>query len=117
MRFNPQPKPEPKPKNKKKWIKPLSDKRKKEYDLYYSLLPAWKEGKVCLECGNPNIDAHHPYGKEGYLEDGTPLLCYMEVLKPLCRKHHRKAEDEPEWAKSKGYSYDRIPFLIKKNNL
>lgn len=104
--FNPQPKPERK---EKKGKKPINKKSKKTIELdkeYYTIIKVWKDGKVCKECGNPEIDVHHSAGKVGNI-NGVPLKIYIPYFVPLCRKCHRKAEDNPSWAKQKGYSRDR----------
>lgn len=87
-------------------IKKLGNTRKKEYEQYYNqTLPEFfsnPKNTVCKVCGRSPVDPHHTRGKVG------SLLNDLRYLIPLCREHHRKAEENPSWAKENKLSSDRL---------
>jgi hypothetical protein len=58
---------------------------------------------VCavLICDNWSTDVHHKMGRGKYLLDETTWM-------PVCRTCHAQIENNPEWAKSMGYSLSRL---------
>lgn len=112
--FNPQPKREKTEKKKKKPIARESKKRRLEN---YQYSKARKEfllfNKGCqCGCGSLATEVHHKKGRIGneQLDNGEtiPLLIDERYFLAVCHDCHVKIELNPVWAKSKGYSINRI---------
>ena len=92
-------------KNYKVQIKPInkiSNKRKKENNLYSSLRKQFlKDNPLCAVTGNKATEVHHMAGRIG------KLLTDVRYFLPVCRFAHREIELNPIWAKENGYSLNR----------
>lgn len=85
-------------------IKPVSDKKLVELAEYRKIRDKWLiENPFCEVCGTPyNLSVHHKAGRTG------KLLTDIRYFMTVCLRDHEKIETSPEWAKSKGYSLDRL---------
>lgn len=93
-------------KSSRKRIKPLSDKRRKQYAVYFSKTKPefMAENEFCMY-PNCNKRAGPPHHAEGKIEE---LLNDKGNLRALCPKHHTWAEEHPEEAKQLNLSVNRI---------
>lgn len=72
------------------------------------------ENKQCPVFPNlSTTDVHHKRGRIGYADEWARLnniSLYLDERYWLAvsRQGHRKIEDNPEWAKSKGFSLNRL---------
>ena len=62
---------------------------------------------------NGASEVHHKMGKIGYAdayarENDTPLLIDDRFFLAVSREGHRYIEENPDWAKSKGFSMERL---------
>jgi len=92
-RFTPDPKPEKVEKKKHLPIKKLSDKRKKQNDVYLVLRKEFLEKNPYCQirfagCTNLSVDVHHSEGRIG------KLLTDVEHFVSTCRNCHRITHDE-----------------------
>lgn len=103
--------------NKIYTIPKKSEKRKKEEAIYLKKKPDFlskPENKKCPVFPNlSTTDVHHKRGRIGYADEWARLnniSLYLDERYWLAvsRQGHRKIEDNPEWAKSKGFSLNRI---------
>ena len=86
-------------------IKHRSSKRQKQEAEYSRLRPLYlEENPFCKVDGCRKIanQVHHKAGRIGY------LLLHVPWWLAVCEKCHPKIEENPEWAKAKGYSLNRI---------
>jgi len=60
------------------------------------------DNPFCKVCGKSATDVHHMRGKIG--EDLTDSRYFLAV----CRGCHTLIEENPTWAKEKGYSLNRL---------
>lgn len=60
-----------------------------------------EQNPYCKVCGAPADQIHHKKGRE------NELLLNEDFWLPVDFKCHRKIEDNPQWAKEKGYSINR----------
>lgn len=93
-------------KNKKvATIKPISDKKAKELQVYRRVRDKYmKEHPICEYpgCHSTNITLHHMAGRVGL------DLINIGNFKSLCVAHHRWVEEHPKEAKKIGLSKNRI---------
>ena len=86
-------------------IKKVSEKRKLE-DIEYKRLRleflSKPENKICPIMKTETTDVHHKKGRIGKLYLDTTFWI------ALSREGHRMVEENPEWAKENGYSFDRL---------
>jgi hypothetical protein len=54
-----------------------------------------------VTCENHSTEIHHKKGRGKYLLDETTWMA-------VCRVCHAQIENNPEWAKAKGYSLSRL---------
>ncbi len=101
-KFRPDPKPEPKIKPKPSKISHLSNKRKKENKEYLTLREVFLNNKFCPITGDPATQVHHKKGRIG------KLLTDVRFWLAVSAEGHKKIEENPEWAKEKGYSLNRL---------
>lgn len=102
-KFNPQPKPEKQEKKKPKAIRKNSVKRTKENKEYLVLRDVFLNGKRCAVFPEKRAtQVHHKKGRIG------KLLCDVRFFLPVSAEGHKKIEENPEWAKEKGYSLNRL---------
>lgn len=94
------PKPERQPKPKFRRVKPVSDKRKHELQVYAKLKKVFLEDyPVCQVCDeSKSKDIHHKQGRSGQ------WLNKMHLWLAVCRTCHRKITDNSLWAFENGYS-------------
>lgn len=94
----------PKPVKVYSTISPISEKQAKNLAEYRIVRDQWlNDHPFCEVCGTPfNIQLHHKRGRIG------SLLTDTRYMATLCDTHHRKAELNPEWAKSVGLSENRL---------
>ena len=105
--FNPQPKPQPK---EKKPLTPYefrvkyfrSKKRKKQEAEYSQRRKHFLSGKRCQRCGCKATTVHHSKGRIGVLLND--VSCWIA----LCFPCHEWVERNPQEAKEKGFSKDRL---------
>ena len=96
-----------KPKKKKviKAIPKISKKRKVE-NLQYQVLRieflGKKENLICPVTGEKTTEIHHKKGRVGSLFLDTTFWLAVS------RKGHLEIENNPEWAKEKGFSLNRL---------
>lgn len=98
-------KPDLKLKSIHKPIKQVSDKRKVENAKYLVLRIEFlgrPENQKCPITGKPTTDVHHMKGRIG------SLLLDTRYWVALSRDGHKYVEENPEWAKAKGYSLNRL---------
>lgn len=107
------------PKKKYKQKKPISKKSKKQkvLDAKYSVLRieflGKKENQVCPVTGEKTTDVHHMMGRVGYADDwarfnNIPLIIDVRYFLAVSRRGHQHIEENPEWAKEKGFSKSRL---------
>jgi hypothetical protein len=86
-------------------IKKVSDKRKIE-NLKYSVLRieflGKKENRICPITGKETTEIHHKRGRIGI------LFLETKFWLAVSREGHVKIENNPEWAKEHGYSFNRL---------
>jgi hypothetical protein len=91
--------------SKMKPIKAVSDKRKIEL-LKYKVLRieflSKPENQKCPITGKPTTDIHHMKGRIGSLFLDTRFWI------ALSREGHKFVEENPEWSKENGYSFNRL---------
>lgn len=91
-------------------IAPRSKKRAKEERDYSTVRKEYLEEhpicEVCIRENNPYkypaTEIHHKKGRIG------PLLTDSRYFLAVCRDHHEFIENNPKWAKLKGYSINRL---------
>ena len=85
---------------------PKVSKKRQIKNLQYSVLRTEflgkKENKICPITGKPTTDIHHKKGRVG------ELFLDTKYWVALSREGHRFVEENPEWAKEKGYSLNRL---------
>jgi hypothetical protein len=92
----------------KSLYKPIAkvSKKKQIENLQYSVLRTdflgKRENKICPITGKVTTDIHHKKGRVGN------LLLDTKYWIALSREGHKKVEENPEWAKEKGYSLNRL---------
>jgi hypothetical protein len=59
------------------------------------------ENPICAVCGGPADQIHHKAGRE------EQRLLDTRYFLPVDFKCHRRIEENPEWAKEKGYTINR----------
>lgn len=98
-------------------IKKKSDKRKKQEAIYLKKRADFlnkKENKKCPVFPNlPTTDVHHKKGRVGFADawarhNGINLYLDERFWLAVSRKGHQKIENNPIWAKEKGFSLDRL---------
>lgn len=92
-------------KKPKKTIKPISDKRIQEMNIYRKRRDRYMEKHEICEvkgCNNKSNDLHHKKSRLG------SLLYDEKYFFACCRSCHQKIELNPVWAKENGYSLDRL---------
>ena len=98
----------PKVNLKLKPMKPIPkvSKKRQIQNLQYSVLRTEflgkKENQICPITGKPTTDIHHKKGRVG------ELFLDTKYWVALSREGHRFVEENPEWAKEKGYSLNRL---------
>jgi len=103
MIFNPQPKPEPSGKKKPKRLRSVSIRREHENKLESQARKEHlKENPYCAICAGKATTIHHKKGRIG------SLLYDRRWFLSTCLGCHTIIERNPEWAKEKGYSLDRL---------
>ena len=101
--FKPQPKPEKTPKKKAKRPRSMSIRREQENRLYTKARKDHlEEFPDCVVCTGAATTVHHKKGRLGN------LLYDRRWFLSACLGCHVIIEQRPEWAKSKGYSIDRL---------
>lgn len=69
--------------NRRTRLKPVSDKRKTENEIYSKLSKSWLYGRVCEICGiDYSLSVHHSQGR-------GRLLNYVAAFKCLCLSNDR----------------------------
>ncbi len=85
---------------------PKVSKKRQIQNLQYSVLRTEflgkKENQICPITGKPTTDIHHKKGRVG------ELFLDTKYWVALSREGHRFVEENPEWAKEKGYSLNRL---------
>ncbi len=84
--------------------KPISDKLKAELKKYKVLRNEYlKENPVCEfeGCSCLASDLHHKAGRGVNLNN-------VGTFMSLCREHHRYIHENDEWARERGYIWDRL---------
>lgn len=86
-------------------IKKVSEKRKIEnlkYAAQRIIFLGKPKNKICPVTGKETTEIHHKKGRTGslFLDENYWLA--------VSREGHRLIEENPEWAKEKGYSIDRL---------
>ena len=95
-------------------IKKRSDKMSGLIARYMAQKLIWIRGKKCAVFPDKQaIDVHHKQGRVGYAdewarEQDIPLLLDERFWLPVSRDGHTKIEMNPDWAKKKGFSLDRL---------
>lgn len=91
---------------KKKYkIPPISKKRKIENAKYLVLRAEFlgkKENSICPVTGKKATEIHHKKGRVG------SLFLDVRYWLGVSREGHKLIEENPEWAKEKGYSLNRL---------
>ena len=101
--FNPQLKPEPSPKKKRKRIAFRSKKRAAQEREYTKLKNKYLEDNPkCEVCNKLATEIHHKRGRVG------DLLTDVGHFLAVDSRCHQSIENNPTWAKERGYSLDRI---------
>lgn len=92
-------------KKPQKPIKKVSDKRSVE-NLQYSadriVFLGKPENKICPITKKPTTDVHHKKGRVG------SLFLDQRYWVALSREGHKYVEENPEWAKTNGFSLNRL---------
>lgn len=88
-------------------IKKVSDKRRKQNTVYSQKRNAYlKAYPTCqvgtLSCTIKATEVHHKRGREG------ELLTDERYFLAVCRHCHTVIEENPTWAKHKGFSENRL---------
>ena len=87
---------------------PKVSKKRQIKNLQYSVLRTEflgkKENQICPITGKPTTDIHHKKGRVG------ELFLDTKYWVALSREGHRFVEENPEWAKEKGYSLNRLTY-------
>ena len=89
----------------RKKINPVSSKRKAQLDEYTIERIEYLTGHPkceCTDCERASTDVHHKRGRSG------KQLLKKEDFLATCRECHVFIEDNPDWAKAKGYSLSRL---------
>lgn len=90
---------------KRSKINPVSKKRARENREYLRLKRDYLEANMdCFIpfCSEMATDIHHMRGRVG------TLLTDTQYFRSVCRLHHDKIHQNPEWAREQGYMLDRI---------
>lgn len=71
------------------------------------------ENRICPVTGQEATDVHHKMGRVGFADqwariNNIPLLLDVRFWLAVSREGHNKIEMNPEWAKEKGYSQNRL---------
>ena len=103
MTWKPDPKPEPRQKKKRKRIPYISDSKKIDMKLYQQAKAVFlNNNPICEACNDSHTDCiHHKAGRIG------SLLYNPRYFLAVCGACHDTIENNPEWAKEKGYSVMR----------
>jgi endogenous inhibitor of DNA gyrase (YacG/DUF329 family) len=107
------------PKSKTYKINKQSKKHSKVLSKYSTIRKEFlskPENKYCRVNRSVATQVHHMMGKIGYADDWArdndiPLWLDVRWFLPVSHEGHREIEENPEWAKEKGFSLDRL----KKN--
>ena len=94
-----------KPKVAPKPIRSISKKRSKENSKYLKDRIDFlnkPENKICPVTGESTTEIHHQKGRIG------KLLLDQNFWLAVSRKGHQEIESNPEWAKEKGFSFNRL---------
>lgn len=84
-------------------IRPMSSKMVKKLAEYRIVRDEFlKVNTTCWNCGGSPTECHHGAGRVG------DLLTDVRYFVALCRGCHQRAEQSPEWAKEKGFSFTRL---------
>lgn len=86
-------------------IQAQSKKRKSEDKVYLKKKKEYLTAHIRCEvkwCNRVSEDLHHVKGRTG------KLLYDERYFLAVCREHHRKIEDFPDWAIQNGYSLKRL---------
>ena len=84
-------------------IKPYSTKRGKQVREYKKIrIQYLRNNPLCEVCGGLATTIHHKKGRIG------ELLTNTKYFLPACMRCHDKIEINPEWAREKGYSLNRL---------
>tara|TARA_R110002049_G_scaffold224712_5_gene396536 strand:+ start:2081 stop:2527 length:447 start_codon:yes stop_codon:yes gene_type:complete len=108
-----------KPKSNKKLYKipKVSAKQKVALASYFKVRADFMNGLdsiICPVYSNKTVtDVHHKKGKEGFAdewakENNIPLLIDVRYFLAVSRSGHQKIEENPIWAKERGFSIDRL---------
>lgn len=90
---------------KPKRINTISEKRKTEIQQYTILRKEFlsdPKNQTCPITKQPTTDIHHMKGRIG------SLFLDTRYWLAVSREGHRMIEENPEWAKEKGYSLNRL---------
>lgn len=88
-------------KDKSTGIKPVSEKRSKQLEIYRTLRDSYlSDNPICevKNCFNPTSNLHHKNGRVGVMVYNTK---YFMACCSSC--HPKKIHENPEWARSMGY--------------
>ena len=105
-------------KPKKKYVIPkISKKQKTTLASYFKVRADFMnnlESQVCPVYGDKWVtDVHHKKGKEGFadqwaVDNETSLLIDTRYFLAVSREGHDFIENNPTWAKERGFSEDRL---------
>jgi hypothetical protein len=90
---------------KKESLRPRSKKRAKQEREYAKIRAIFLDDyPTCqvLYCETWATEVHHKKGRTG------GLLTDVRYFMAVCRDHHQRIEEHPEWAKEHGYSISRL---------
>jgi aspartate carbamoyltransferase regulatory subunit len=82
----------------------VSKKLAKELRVYSKMRIKYLQDRpICdvMTCDNWSSEVHHKKGRGKYLLDESTWM-------PVCRYCHKEIEENPLWAKEKGYSLNRL---------
>jgi hypothetical protein len=102
------------PKKNQGFIKPMSDKMSALIVIYLAQKAPWIQGKMCAVFPEERaVDVHHRMGRIGFADEWARqneiiLLLDKRFWLPVSRRGHREIEENPNWAKKKGFSVDRL---------
>jgi hypothetical protein len=84
-------------------IKPRSKKMDKQMKEYNQKREAFlRANPICVVTGEKATEIHHSAGRIG------KMLLDETYWKPVSRKGHIHIEENPDWAKERGYSISRL---------
>ena len=103
---------------KPKPIPKRSQKMEIILEEYYRRLPGFLYKKKCAVYPELKaIEVHHSRGREGYADDyarenDIPLILDERWWLAVSRKGHKEIENNPDWAKEKGFSYNQTEKIL-----